>query len=34
MAIIEKWSDMMGPQYDIVVAQLSKFKQVWILIFT
>ena len=26
--IIEKWSELMGPQYEIVVAQLSKFKQV------
>ena len=26
--IIEKWSELMGPQYEIVVAQFSKFKQV------
>ena len=28
-AIAEKWAEIMGPQYEIVVAQLSKFKQVW-----
>ena len=27
-AIAEKWAEIMGPQYEIVVAQLSKFKQV------